>query len=360
MTRAKRALLVVALAGALACETMVPSTILLGGAVLQVVAVNQFIDQPEYLTAVSGLIATMTSIALSAGENYLDYRARQQELARVEALEAEIASEYDALKAGEDAPAPSWEAAPESEGGPSWSDVDAPLPGQAAQAVADAQDAGGNPWGDRYPEGGQAIAPRGLPAAGPVVLDTAILKRVGERAVPIEDGGVLHDGIDDEVPADQLRVAFRPRADSFVYVVAVDAAGRVQPLHPSVFPPEGPPTKAGTEVMLPSADGWYGLDEYSGIQHVYFVAASERNADLEERLAWFAAQGIPDLEGQVHTVSEVTRVENDEAAEVRPRGLTGVRTEVKGGIPPAEPQGAPGGPAMGSPDRVITRHFVHR
>lgn len=360
MKRTSRRSLVVVLVFALACETMMPSTILLGGAVLQVVAVNQFIDQPQYLTAVSGLIATMTSVALSAGENYLDYRARQQELARVEALEAEIADEYEALKAGEDAPPPSWEAAESSEGGTSWSTSDAVLPGATAPSEAEPLASSDNPWGDRYSEEAGGVAPRGLAPAGPIVLDTALFNQVDGRAALIEDGATLFDGIDDTEPADQLRVAFRPRSDAFVYVVAVDAAGRVQPLHPQVYPPEGPPTKAGTEVMLPSPDGWYGLDAYAGIQHVYFIAAAARHPDLERQLAWFAAQGIPDIEGPVHTVSEVTRVEASETSEIRARGLTGVQSEIKGGIPPTPPAGVGDASAIGSPDRVITRHFVHR
>lgn len=354
-TTIRRRSLVAVLAFLLACETMLPSTILLGGAVLQVVAVNQFIDQPEYLTAVSGLIATMTSVALAAGENYLDYRARQQELARVEALEAEIAVEYEALKEGEQAPAPSWEAAPE--GNPDWAAGDAPLPGASADDIPGAQASSASPWGDRYAADGMGIASKGLAPAGPVPIDVALLKRDGSRAVPIEDGEILFDGIDDPQPADALRVAFRTRADAFVYVVAVDAVGRVQPLHPMAYPAPASPTAAGTEVFLPGPEGWYGLDAYTGIQHVYFVASPERRPELESQLAWFAAQGIPELKGPVHSVSEVTRVED---AGIRSRGLTGVRTEVNEGIP-AEPPGAKGAAAgLGSRDQVMTRHFVHR
>ena len=97
--------------------------------------------------------------------------------------------------------------------------------------------------------------------------------------------------MDQTAESDFSRVPpFRPRADAFVYVVAIDAVGRVQPLHPMSYPTSGSPTPAGTEVFLPGPEGWYGLDEYAGVQHVYFVAATQPRPDLEKQLAWLAIE----------------------------------------------------------------------
>jgi hypothetical protein len=75
-------------------------------------------------------------------------------------------------------------------------------------------------------------------------------------------------------------------------------------------------------VLLPDGTNWYGLDEYSGIQHVFVRASREPNKDLEMQLTLFAANPPPDLPatGKIFSVSEAMTA----SPEVQGRGITGV------------------------------------
>lgn len=131
--------------------------------------------------------------------------------------------------------------------------------------------------------------------SGPLTLDVAVLKegRVNGRfvPVPVKDGAVLRDGHGDPQGGDNLKISFRSNRKAWVYVVGVDATGWVSP----IFPQEGlgNPVGPGSEVVIPEGDRWFPLDEYRGIETLYFLASYQPRPDLENLLADLAAQERP-------------------------------------------------------------------
>jgi hypothetical protein len=177
--------------------------------------------------------------------------------------------------------------------------------------------------------------------------------------VSFADGEVLFDGRG-EATEDRFRVFASPRQDTHLYVIAIDALGRVQPLYPRRFPDRSNPVRAGERILLPDDTSWYGLDEFTGVQHIYVYASEEPRVDLEKQLTLFASGPPPAPRGTVHTVSEPTLL-NSEG--LRGRGLTGVV--------PGEVVRMPGDAALEfQPTRVLasgterdvvaTRVFEHR
>ncbi len=119
---------------------------------------------------------------------------------------------------------------------------------------------------------------------------------------------MLFDGIGESI-RDEFRVLFRPNQPAYIYVVGVDAVGRVQTLFPSEFPDRTNPVQAGERILIPGGESWYQLDRYIGLQHIYFYVSPVPDASLERQLAIFAAKPAPDpvgANGEIHYVSVPT------------------------------------------------------
>ena len=137
------------------------------------------------------------------------------------------------------------------------------------------------------------------PSAGaggePLALDIAVLKENMVRGelmlVPIEDGFVLRDGREDQLQGDRFRLVFRANQECFVYVVGIDATGWVTPLFPAWHTSHKNPTEPAVEYQLPDAEYAFSLNEYRGVEHIYFIASHERRTDIEEIFATFEGQG---------------------------------------------------------------------
>jgi hypothetical protein len=108
--------------------------------------------------------------------------------------------------------------------------------------------------------------------------------------VPIQDGDVLKDGRGDPQAGDKFKIVFRPVADCFVYVIAIDGSGWAQGLFPSKNSSSMNPVRKGQEYLLPEGPYWYSLDQYRGVETIYFVAAYQRRADIEEILVKIAGR----------------------------------------------------------------------
>ena len=337
--------------------------------------------RPQYGEPVGILMDSMTRVGVSAATTWADRRREQrlqEALARLDQLENQaLASQMEAQYARVDGAyavpvqqqGMGWGNVAQEQPGATWGSVhdqaaaayqppadsdfqvpDSDLVMSAANAAASAAaSAAANPWGSRYSVKGvpPVITTRsGEPA--PLGLDVAVMKRVVEngveKAVAIDDDAVLHDGHGRDGDGDKLRIYFSPSRDAYVYVVAVDAVARVQPLHPFEFPPAGP-VPAGARVVLPSPSDWYGLDRHRGIQHVYLIASEQPLKDIESQLYFFASQPLPTPNEAGASVTEPSVLESDG---IRSRGLTGV-------VPPRMVEVPSGAAAV---DSVKATHFT--
>ena len=155
------------------------------------------------------------------------------------------------------------------------------------------------------------------PGAGgpPLALDIALLKEAtiqGELVLmPIEDGTVLRDGREDELAGDRFRTVFRTNEPCFVYVVGVDATGWVTPLFPAWHTSHTNPVEPAVEYQIPDAEYSFSLNEYRGVEHVYFLASHQRRTDIAEFMAPFEGQGqaqpIPAAPDRVEEEAVVSR-----------------------------------------------------
>lgn len=96
--------------------------------------------------------------------------------------------------------------------------------------------------------------------------------------------------------SDRFKIFFRASADCFVYVVLVDSTGFVQVLHPEAG--VGQTTRGGADTFLPPGplDQAYAVDEFRGVETLYFVAARQRRLDLERALQPFVGRQRPPLQ----------------------------------------------------------------
>lgn len=130
-----------------------------------------------------------------------------------------------------------------------------------------------------------------MEAVGNVQLDVALLaqQKTAEgvvQMVPIADGDTLHDGRGDRNAGDKLKITFRSSCACYVYIVGIDATGYVAQIFPDRdMPATGNPVEAGNEYVLPEGDTWWGLDEYRGVETVYFVASPRQREDIESAVA---------------------------------------------------------------------------
>jgi len=145
-----------------------------------------------------------------------------------------------------------------------------------------------------YP--GQAAPPATpIPTAAKLALDVAVLVQRASAGglsdpVPIDDGATLFSDPNDPAAGDKLKISIRANCDCFVYVIAVDGTGFLVPVFPDFESLDPNPVQAHQLYIVPQADEWYGLDAYTGIEEIYFVASFTRRPELERSIKRLAAQ----------------------------------------------------------------------
>lgn len=158
----------------------------------------------------------------------------------------------------------------------------------------------------------------------PVGLDVVMLKKTIRNGatvmLPIQDGDVLKDGRGNAKAGDKFRLMFRPHSDGYVYVVAIDGSGWAQGIFPPPTSPLANPVKAGQEYTLPEGNNWFSLDQFKGIETIFFVASKEKRADLEEILQSITGRERPATENP----QQVTKVA------MVPYGVGGARPSAQG------------------------------
>lgn len=140
--------------------------------------------------------------------------------------------------------------------------------------------------------------PYGSSAA--IVLDAAILaQRASDRAArrteptPIQDGDTLRDGGKDPRKGDVTKFSFRVNCDCYVYVIGADATGYIARIFPDPASGQANPVRANQQYVVPEGTAWYGLDQYKGVEQVFFVASRTPRQDIEGPLTQLAQTARP-------------------------------------------------------------------
>ena len=142
----------------------------------------------------------------------------------------------------------------------------------------------------------------------PIGLDVVMVKKTirngASVVLPIKDGDALKDGRGNAAAGDKFRVMFRPNSDGYVYVIAIDGSGWAQGIFPPPTSPLANPVKAGQQYVLPEGNNWFSLDQYKGIETLFFVASPEKRDDIEEVLQSITGRERPASENP----QQVTKV----------------------------------------------------
>lgn len=116
-------------------------------------------------------------------------------------------------------------------------------------------------------------------------LDVALLRQVaegGQTLEPIPDGAVLS-----RAAGDRFQIFLSVPETSYVYVYSVDATAWMQRIHPDPERGQVNPVAAGEQRLLPRPDHFFGLDEHTGNQEIWFLVSRVPRPDVEELLAAF-------------------------------------------------------------------------
>ena len=148
-----------------------------------------------------------------------------------------------------------------------------------------------------YPQNPNAqteYSDQGEAVGTPVGLDVAIVKKTVVNGVEtmrrIKDGDVLKDGRGNAQAGDKFRIMFRANSDCYVYVIAIDGSAWAQGLFPSLTSPFANPVKQGQQYTIPGNKNWLSLDQFKGIETLFFVASPEKRQDIENILASIAGK----------------------------------------------------------------------
>ena len=132
-------------------------------------------------------------------------------------------------------------------------------------------------------------------SSGAIVLDAAILaQRASDRAArrtdptPIQDGETLRDGGKDPRKGDVTKFSFRVNCNCYVYVIGADATGYIARIFPDPASGQRNPVRANLQYVVPEGTAWYGLDQYKGVEQVFFVASRTARQDIEGPLGQLA------------------------------------------------------------------------
>ena len=161
---------------------------------------------------------------------------------------------------------------------------------------------------DSYAQAGNATGLQTQMTGTPIGLDVVMVKKTIRNGapvvLPIKDGDVLKDGRGTAVAGDKFRIMFRPNTNGFVYVIAIDGSGWAQGIFPPPTSPLANPVKAGEQYVIPEGNNWFSLDQYKGIETIFFVVSPEKRQDIEEILQSITGRERPASENP----KQVTKV----------------------------------------------------
>jgi hypothetical protein len=179
----------------------------------------------------------------------------------------------------------------------------------------------------------------GTPIGLDVVMVKKIIRNGAPVVLPVVDGDVLKDGRGHAAAGDKFRIMFRPNTDGHVYVIAIDGSGWAQGIFPPATSPLANPVKAGEQYVLPEGNNWFSLDQFKGIETIFFVVSQDNRQDIEDILQSITGRERPASENP----QQVTKVA------MVPDGVGGAR-------PSAKPFSFPGG--LGQNETIIPTSYL--
>jgi Domain of unknown function (DUF4384) len=169
------------------------------------------------------------------------------------------------------------------------------------------------------PETGVQTQETGTPIGLDVIMVKKAIRNGAPVVLPIQDGDVLRDGRGNAAAGDKFRIMFRPNSDGHVYVIAIDGSGWAQGIFPPPTAPLANPVKAGEQYVIPEGNNWFSLDQFKGIETIFFVVSQDKRQDIEEILQSITGHERPASESP-HQVTKVAMV---------PDGVGGTRPSAK-------------------------------
>ncbi len=159
--------------------------------------------------------------------------------------------------------------------------------------------------------------------AGPLEIEFDLLREVlvdgRTLPVPVRDGDALQ-GSSPGIEGENYKVTCRVSEPCYVYLVQIDATGRIDVLFPGGLSGGANPVQPGGAVEIPEPGLWFFLDETRGIEHVILLASRERNVELEDLLVELEKEKPKPVEGAIARVEVPTSVNRGVT-----RGAGGVR-----------------------------------
>jgi len=118
---------------------------------------------------------------------------------------------------------------------------------------------------------------------------------------------------------DQLRMVVELRKPCFVYVIHHGARGEIQELFPYDMQQFTTDYQTAKMYEIPPNDGWFRINEQTGLETFYLVATAQRLTDMEQLLATYAA-AQPDEQPQAATniLAELRNLLKQYRASVKP------------------------------------------
>ena len=178
-----------------------------------------------------------------------------------------------------------------------------------------------------------------------------VIKEVYEhgryQARPIKDGDTLTKN-------DSYKVTFQCNMQCYMYIIQLDATGKMDPILPSKYFFSGNPIEPYTFYDIPSAEKWFYLDENIGVETIYFIVSRSRRPDLEKL--------FHKLEEKNKSLVQRVHVSIDSSVVIT-RGIGGVRPGQKQVVNFQDgSQGQYSSTLISSikADLVMTRWFYHR
>ena len=117
-------------------------------------------------------------------------------------------------------------------------------------------------------------------------LDVALVRKTIRNGtpviLPIKDGEILRDGRGNPQAGDKFRIMFRPNSEAYVYIIAVDGSGWAQGIFPTPTSPFANPVQPGEQYVTPEESNWFSLDQFRGVETIFFVASHEPRKDIED------------------------------------------------------------------------------